>query len=133
RARRHGHHCGCRDNGGERHELPELHLLLLESDRGDATRAIGGGKGCPWGDVRSGEPPGPAGTRRSSANAEGMSSVLVPPAGVLDGELREPLLRFVQAAFALAQRDLANGAEVPFVLDEHEGRESALYSYRPLY
>jgi hypothetical protein len=62
-----------------------------------------------------------------------MSSVLVPPAGVLDGELREPLLRFVQAAFALAQRDLANGAEVPFVLDAHEGRESALYSYRPLY
>ena len=55
------------------------------------------------------------------------------PAGVLDGELREPLLRFVQAAFALAARDLANGGEVPFVLDEHEGRESALYSYRPLY
>jgi hypothetical protein len=62
-----------------------------------------------------------------------MSSVLVPPAGVLDGELREPLLRFVQAAFALAQRDIANGAEVPFVLDAHEGRESSLYSYRPLY
>jgi hypothetical protein len=62
-----------------------------------------------------------------------MSSVLVPPAGVLDGELREPLLRFVQAAFALAARDLANGAEVPFVLDAHEGRESSLYSYRPLY
>jgi hypothetical protein len=62
-----------------------------------------------------------------------MSSVLVPPAGVLDGELREPLLRFVQAAFALAARDLANGGEVPFVLDEHEGREAALYSYRPLY
>ena len=62
-----------------------------------------------------------------------MNSVLVPPAGVLDGELREPLLRFVQAAFALAARDLANGSEVPFVLDAHEGRESALYSYRPLY
>jgi hypothetical protein len=62
-----------------------------------------------------------------------MNSVLVPPAGVLDGELREPLLRFVQAAFALAARDLANGGEVPFVLDAHEGRESALYSYRPLY
>lgn len=62
-----------------------------------------------------------------------MSSVLVPPAGVLDGELREPLLHFVQAAFALAARDLANGAEVPFVLDAHEGRESSLYSYRPLY
>ena len=63
-----------------------------------------------------------------------MNSVLVPPAGVLDGELREPLLRFVQAAFALAARDLANGDEVPFVLDAHEGREhSALYSYRPLY
>src|SRR3954469_5602503 len=62
-----------------------------------------------------------------------MSSVLIPPAGVLDGELREPLLRFVQAAFALAQRDLANGAEVPFVLDEHEGRGAALYSYPPLY
>ncbi|HET6173086.1 MAG TPA: hypothetical protein VFD90_10795 [Gaiellales bacterium] len=62
-----------------------------------------------------------------------MSTVLVPPAGVLDGELREPLLRFVQATFALAARDLANGSEVPFVLDAHEGRESALYSYRPLY
>jgi hypothetical protein len=62
-----------------------------------------------------------------------MNSVLVPPAGVLDGELREPLLRFVQAAFALAARDLANGSEVPFVLDAHEGREAALYSYRPLY
>ena len=62
-----------------------------------------------------------------------MTSVLVPPAGVLDGELREPLLRFVQAAFALAARELANGSEVPFVLDAHEGRESALYSYRPLY
>jgi hypothetical protein len=62
-----------------------------------------------------------------------MNSVLVPPAGVLDGELREPLLRFVQAAFALAARELANGSEVPFVLDAHEGRESALYSYRPLY
>jgi hypothetical protein len=62
-----------------------------------------------------------------------MNSVLVPPPGVLDGELREPLLRFVQAAFALAQRDLANGGEVPFVLDAHEGREAALYSYRPLY
>jgi hypothetical protein len=62
-----------------------------------------------------------------------MNSVLVPPAGVLDGELREPLLRFVQGAFALAARDLANGSEVPFVLDAHEGRESALYSYRPLY
>jgi hypothetical protein len=62
-----------------------------------------------------------------------MNSVLVPPAGVLDGELREPLLRFVQAAFALAARDLANGGEVPFVLDAHEGGESALYSYRPLY
>jgi hypothetical protein len=62
-----------------------------------------------------------------------MNSVLVPPAGVLDVELREPLLRFVQAAFALAARDLANGSEVPFVLDAHEGRESALYSYRPLY
>jgi hypothetical protein len=62
-----------------------------------------------------------------------MSSVLVPPAGVLDVELREPLLRFVQAAFALAARDLANGDEVPFVLDAHEGRESSLYSYRPLY
>lgn len=62
-----------------------------------------------------------------------MNSVLVPPAGVLDGELREPLLRFVQAAFALAARDIANGNEVPFVLDSHEGREAALYSYRPLY
>jgi hypothetical protein len=62
-----------------------------------------------------------------------MSSVLVPPAGVLDGELREPLLRFVQGAFALAARDLAAGGEVPFVLDAHEGREAALYSYRPLY
>jgi hypothetical protein len=62
-----------------------------------------------------------------------MNSVLVPPAGVLDGELREPLLRFVQAAFALAARELANGSEVPFVLDAHEGRESSLYSYRPLY
>ena len=62
-----------------------------------------------------------------------MNSVLVPPAGVLDGELREPLLRFVQATFALAARDIANGNEVPFVLDSHEGRESALYSYRPLY
>jgi hypothetical protein len=62
-----------------------------------------------------------------------MSSVLVPPAGILDGELREPLLRFVQAAFALAARDLVNGGEVPFVLDEHEGRDAALYSYRPLY
>ena len=63
-----------------------------------------------------------------------MNSVLVPPAGVLDGELREPLLRFVQAAFALAARDLANGSEVPFVLDAHEGRDSSsLYSYRPLY
>ncbi len=62
-----------------------------------------------------------------------MNSVLVPPAGVLDGELREPLLRFVQGAFALAARDLSGGAEVPFVLDAHEGRESSLYSYRPLY
>ena len=74
-----------------------------------------------------------AGTRAASANRICMNSVLVPPAGVLDGELREPLLRFVQAAFALAARDLANGAEVPFVLDAHEGRESSLYSYRPLY
>ena len=62
-----------------------------------------------------------------------MTSVLVPPAGVLDGELREPLLRFVQAAFALAAREIANGGEVPFVLDAHEGGDSALYSYRPLY
>ena len=50
-----------------------------------------------------------AGTRAASANRIRMNSVLVPPAGVLDGELREPLLRFVQAAFALAARDLANG------------------------
>ena len=49
-----------------------------------------------------------------SANRICMNSVLVPPAGVLDGELREPLLRFVQAAFALAARDLSGGAEVPF-------------------
>src|SRR5262249_36780120 len=74
-----------------------------------------------------------AGTAAASANRIRMTSVLVPPPGVLDGELREPLLRFVQAAFALAARELANGSEVSFVLDAHESGESALYSYRPLY
>src|SRR4029077_12592385 len=73
-----------------------------------------------------------AGTAAASANRISMTSVLVPPPGVLDGELREPLLRFVQAAFALAARELANGSEVSFVLDAHESGESALYSYRPL-
>ena len=63
-------------------------------------------------------------------------TVLVPPPSVLRADLHAPLSQFVQAVFFLGQHDLANGEEVPFVIDEHGagvGFGASLYSYRPLY
>ena len=63
-------------------------------------------------------------------------TVLVPPPSVLRADLHAPLSQFVQAVFFLAQHELADGQEVPFVIDEHgaaAGLGAALYSYRPLY
>jgi len=61
-------------------------------------------------------------------------TLLVPPPSVLRPELRVPLAHVTQSAFALCMRDLDEGAEVPFVIDERgEDQGPALYAYRPLF
>lgn len=58
----------------------------------------------------------------------------MPPAAVLRPALRDALARFVEEAFAVLQRDVEVGNEVPFVIAER-GASGAprLYDYRPLY
>lgn len=46
--------------------------------------------------------------------------------------LHDPLRAFAEEAGLQLEWEIANGAEVPFEVDESPGERSALYSYRPL-
>ena len=82
---------------------------------------------------RSRVPEPPAGAAGPAANPRPWVSS-VPPPSVLRPQLRGPLRRFVEAAFASLEADVDAGHEVPFAVEERRGDDGpALYAYRPLF